>query len=124
MVVLRIDQLQKIRLPHLMLYVKQLSKDARENYPDIVGNMTEERLQLKVIKTIKKAEKYGVVSQLDIAKFLNIAIEYGWDFDEDPEYVWMRKILINQDISCPSDRIDLLMEECDDRKEMMELNRM
>lgn len=122
MIIIRHEQQNKLELPKLIKMVIELCKEARNRFNDELADVTEKSLGKKILNTVKKAEKYNLVKESDYGTFVNIAIEYGWDFDEDPDNEWMVDILEDPEISNPSDRLNRLVDECRYRKEVAEQN--
>ncbi len=67
---------------------------------------------------IERTKKYGIISQRDICKYLNIMFVFGKDFDTNPNFSWARKILSNPSSHSPSwvikDLYDAAIQNADD----------
>ena len=123
MLILRAKQIAAIQLPQILSFVESLSGYLRENFTEKLHDISGSVLNKKILKSIKKAEKYGFTSRQDCCEFAKLAVKYGWDFDEEPQNEWMRKMLIDKNISNPSHRLARCVEEIIFRKEVEKNNR-
>jgi len=73
-----------------------------------------------VSRTLDRAMKYGFTTRQEYCRYLNLAALYGWQFDEDPQYRWMRDYLTDSGIGRPVDRLDRLIDACLERLEIEE----
>ncbi|MGY2440936.1 hypothetical protein [Pseudomonas sp. SDO52101_S400] len=73
--------------------------------------------------TLDRASAYGLNSERDCLRFLNLAVVCGWDFDLQPEHGWMRDLLADTAVSTPGDRLERLLEEYCHRCDIEENNR-
>ncbi|HEX2957494.1 MAG TPA: hypothetical protein VHO70_11725 [Chitinispirillaceae bacterium] len=122
MILLRKQQLEAIRLPQYLQFASQLVQDAREHFEEETAEFSDKELQGKITKGIKKAAIYGYADDQSTARFINVLICYGWDFDNDPVKKWMTAILEDPEISIPADRLNRLIEECAFREETEQEN--
>jgi hypothetical protein len=76
-----------------------------------------------VNEAIGRASHYGLSSEQDCARYLNLAMLFGFRFDQLPEHAWMRARLEDQSVSNPSERLALLVAECLRRMRVYENNR-
>ena len=72
---------------------------------------------------IDRAASYGLTSQQQACRFINLAAAYGWDFDSNPDLLWMRKILTDTSPGRPGERLDRLVQTCLHRQSIEEHNR-
>lgn len=95
----------------------------RAAFPAATAALDDIQLLESVTQTRLRAESYGLASDADLARFLNLAVVFGWDFDHDPERTWMRRMLTDPTISSPSERLRLLTAAAIRRLEIEEHNR-
>jgi hypothetical protein len=122
MIILRHTQLDNINKPKLLTFITIMITHTRESFPNETKAISDSELKKHIIKSIKKAENYNLTSQQDCCKFINLAVVYGWDFDQEPNNEWMIDILEDEEISSPSERLNRLLDECVYRKEVEEKN--
>lgn len=95
----------------------------RLTFPEATASLDDGRLEELVAQAQARAESYGLTSDADRARFLNLAAVFGWDFDQDPERGWMQAMLTDPAVSSPSERLRLLAAACVRRLEIEEHNR-
>ncbi len=59
---------------------------------------------------IASAKKYGIVSERDVCKYINLMFAFGRDFDVDPKLPWAAQILRTRVYESPGDRMRALYE--------------
>ncbi|HEY3820372.1 MAG TPA: hypothetical protein VGL81_24575 [Polyangiaceae bacterium] len=62
-----------------------------------------------VRRAIIKARGYGITSELDVLKFLNLMYLLDFDFDTDPRFAWAADRLNAEDVE-PSVRLQLILD--------------
>jgi hypothetical protein len=111
LIVIRNEQLEALKYPQLLKFVRNVCLQIKSQSKLIVPNQTDKELEKNIFSSISKAQKkYGLISQSDCTSFVNISVEFGWDFDENPENEWMKMILQDPDITNPSSRLSLLID--------------
>jgi hypothetical protein len=58
-----------------------------------------------VAEAIERATAAGMRSEQSLYCFINLVVEYGADFDSDPELAWMREYLDDPDVPDPDERL-------------------
>jgi len=92
-------------------------------FPDESGAMGEEGLREHVRHAIDRGKDYGLTSERDLCKYLNLTMVYGRDFDIDPQLEWMREFLTDPDVPEPSERMSRLYAQTLYSLELEEENR-
>lgn len=59
---------------------------------------------------ISQAEKYGIVIESDVSRYINLMFTFGRDFDKDPTLSWAAKILNDHDLIGRRQKMDALYE--------------
>ncbi len=54
------------------------------------------------------AKKYNLITGFEVCLYIDLMIMLGHAFDTDPQIPWANDILINHEISNPTERIELL----------------
>jgi hypothetical protein len=62
-------------------------------FPEPCASMTRDKLASFIRRTADKALGYGIDRERDVCKFLDVAAEFGQDFDHDPKLPWARDVL-------------------------------
>jgi hypothetical protein len=104
-------------------FIVAMCRYLREQFHDELWAVDAATLQRQVDTTIHRARNYGLSTERDCCRYLNLAVTYGWDFDRQPQYDWMRKILIDTQVTTPSQRLHKLVDQCIYRSEVEECNR-
>ncbi len=65
---------------------------------------------------IRKAARYGIVSERDICKYVELMMEWGRDCDEDPELPWITGILNDKYPQGPAGKIECLFERAEQER--------
>lgn len=65
----------------------------RSAFTSTLANTTDDDL-VKLIRTgVSDAERYGIVAESDVSRYLEYMVEYGPDFDRGPKTPWAGRIL-------------------------------
>jgi hypothetical protein len=93
-------------------FIADMMNHLRQYFPAMAWLLTAEELREQVINCIARAAHYQLTSQQQVCRYLNVAAYYGWDFDRNPDLVWMRKILHDTSLTHPGERLDHLVQTC------------
>ncbi|MCA9652661.1 MAG: hypothetical protein H6712_32125 [Myxococcales bacterium] len=74
-------------------FVARASEHLRACFPAECGELDDESLRELVLHGLTKAIGYGIWSQQDVCKLLNLMCTFGRDFDLDPSLPWARPYL-------------------------------
>lgn len=112
MLTLRARQMQALGEAAHELFIAAMCTHARTYFPATAWLLTDAELDDQVRACIGRAMTYGLRSQRDTCRFLNLAAQCGWEFDTDPALRWMRRCLDDESVSNPSNRLQLLVRRC------------
>lgn len=93
-------------------FIADMMNHLRQYFPAMAWLLTADELRAQVIMCIERAVHYQLTSQQQVCRYLNVAGYYGWDFDRNPDLVWMRKILNDTSLIQPGERLDHLVQTC------------
>jgi hypothetical protein len=79
-------------------------------FPEQSESLGEPKLRETVQYGTQRAAAYGIVSECDVCKYIDLMILYGRDFDKDLNLRWAQSILENKGLRNPSAKIDRLLE--------------
>lgn len=82
----------------------------KECFPEVCAEIGDGTALNYVSSGLKRARAYGLESEYDLFRFLNLIFTLGGDFDSGEEYPWIPSILKNTDAPATT-RMNLLMEE-------------
>lgn len=83
----------------------------KQVFPDRVSTMQEPALLDTIRHGVQRARTYSIVSERDVCKYIDLAVLYGRDFDQDAALPWAATILQNKSIRKPSTKVDRLFRE-------------
>jgi len=112
MLTIRDAQLTILRAPQRERFIDAMCQHLRHHFQEELAALDDNRLKLKVSQSLKRAATYGVTSQQDSYRYLNLAATYGWEFDQDPDLSWMQRYLTDPHITHASERLNLLVDQC------------
>jgi hypothetical protein len=103
-------------------FIESMVDHLRHCFPAVAWALTAEELRQHLHDCIAHAAGYGITSQRQVCRFVNLAACYGWRFDRDPELFWMRKILTDTSLALPGERLDHLVQSCLQRERIAQEN--
>ena len=95
----------------------------RECFPRALDALGDGDALVLIHDTLERARRYDLRSEADGCRFLNLAASFGWDFELRPERAWMLAMLRDPDVSSPSQRLRILVDECVHRARIESHNR-
>lgn len=120
MLIVRRAQLAAFEVAAREDFVERMCGHLRLHFPALA---TARSLRDHVVAALEDAAHYGFSSEQDCCRYLNLAATYGWKFHAAAEREWMYRALTNIEISFPSERLRLLVDECLHRQAVAEKNR-
>jgi hypothetical protein len=79
-------------------------------FPQLCAQMGDAGALHYVRAGLRRAREYGLESEYDLLRFLNVMFTLGSEFDSNEKYPWVRPILENR-AAPPTTRMNLLMGE-------------
>lgn len=123
MLTIRRPQLLALRAVRRKAFITEMIRYLRTHFPEELANVKDHQLRGHVTRTLTRARSYGLTSRQDCARFLNLAVLFGWDFDEDPKNAaWVKETLADNEVHSPGARLDRLVKRFLRRMEL-EANR-
>ena len=111
MLTIRKAQIQALGRVVMQEFEKDMLQHLEQFFPDESSAMGDKALRELIRHAIARAKDYGLTSERDLCKYLNLTMVYGRDFDTDPELEWMRGFLTDPDVLDPSERMSRLYAE-------------
>jgi hypothetical protein len=112
MLTIRSEQLRTLEAVARDRFVDTVTLHLRTHFTETVQGMGETELRAIVLRAVERAATYGLTSEQDALRYVNLAAAYGWEFDRDPRHDWMRQMLTSPAITSPSERLRLLVDRC------------
>jgi hypothetical protein len=120
-----------IREPQLRCFAASLRSERmagmcaylRAQFPEELQGEDDDTLHGRVEAALARAALFGLHTERDCCRYLNLAVLYGWDAGQRPEHAWMTAILTDPAVSDPSQRLHRLVLHCIRRSEVEDHNR-
>jgi hypothetical protein len=110
MLVIRESQMAALGRDLLDQFAFKALAHVKECFPELCEEIGESTTLDYVRDGLTRARVYGLESEYDLFRFLNLVFTLGSDFDSSEEYPWVAPILKNMDAPATT-RMDLLMDE-------------
>jgi hypothetical protein len=123
MLIIRNTQFRALSQQPREQFIEEMLGHLYSYFPAAAWLLTPEELRGQVNALIARAAAYQLTSRQQVCRFINLAATYGWQFDSDPDLLWMRDILTDTSLSQPSERLDRLVQTCLHRQHIEERNR-
>jgi hypothetical protein len=101
MLVIRREQLDALVATGQERFVREMMRYLRSGFPDRLETTTEPELRELVWSGMQRAFRYGLESRTAAAKFIELTVVVGPDFDKSPEAEWLLPVL--EDTEMPGD---------------------
>ena len=88
----------------------QMLAHLKRCFPDELDSLGESKPRELIQHGVKRAASYGIRGQRDVCKYIDLMIDLGCDFDNDPQLIWASQILRNRELVDPTKRIARLQE--------------
>jgi len=116
MLVIRRQQMNILSWKIRMAFEDRMVLHLKEFFPDQCRMLGEKDTRAAIRNGMERAETYGLGTESDLAKYLNVMFTFGRDFDTDPELPWASAILNARDGSAPSERLARLYKVAVDKE--------
>jgi hypothetical protein len=110
MLVIRKSQLDALSIAHRTSFDNRMLAHLKKFFPAQYDGLGEERAIEAVHYGIARAATYGITSERDVCKYVDLMFALGRDFDTDPRFDWAQPILTDPNLPDPSARIELLYD--------------
>ena len=123
MLTIRNAQMEVLSAQQRQKFVDAMCEFLRLQFKQELQGISQTSLQAKVSAALNSASRYGLRSHRDCCRYLNLAVTYGWEFEQLPENAWMREYLTDPNAGNPSQRLQRLISQCIYKMEVEENNR-
>jgi hypothetical protein len=87
-------------------FIERAAHHLARFFPHLFESFNRELLIARVRRGVEQAAIYGIASERDLLRWLNVAAALGEDFAKNPKYQWARRIL--ESPLLPSDKAERL----------------
>ena len=109
MLILRNEQMRAFDADRRRRFEQQMFEHARRYFPERCRMLGDEQTREWILHGIDRSGSYGIVSDRDVCKYIDVMFVYGREFDVDPQCRWAPKILGPQHTD-PARKAALLLE--------------
>jgi hypothetical protein len=124
MLTIKDDQFETLRKGMLENFEDQMVEHLKKFFPEQYQSLGEKEVRKAIRHGMNRAKTYGIITQRDVSKFLNIMFVFGLNFDQDPRYPWISKTLKKAPALDPTwvinDLYDNAIEKADEGKGLKE----
>ncbi len=89
-------------------FARRVLAHLRRYFPEQCAQMGKDELREFVHYGIERAGSYGIEAEADVARYIDLMMEFGQDFDSD--LTWAAEILNDESIEEPAERMDRLCQ--------------
>jgi hypothetical protein len=97
MLAVRPEQVSQLGLYERAQFIVAMFKLLTERFPDETADLSVDALMHSIDRGIDLASTYGIILEPDVARFLELIVGLGDDFDTDPDHRWIGEILQQRD---------------------------
>jgi hypothetical protein len=108
MLTIRKEQMAVFREPAINDYVKRVVVHLSERFPEKCEALGDPKVSETVKYGIQRSASYGIATEGDVRRYIDLMIMFGPDFDQDPELPWASSILNNRTLINPTTKIERL----------------
>jgi hypothetical protein len=110
MFTIRTEQLQALSASQASSFDNRMRLHLEKFFPEQCGALDEARIIEAVHYGIARASTYGLISERDVCKYVDLMFALGRDFDTDPQFDWVQPMLTDANTPDPGARIELLYD--------------
>ena len=79
-------------------------------FPQHITALGEEKTRFLVRFGVEQAKTYGIISERDVCKYIDLMVSFGVEFDIDPKLPWASRILNDSAMKNPHFKTDTLFK--------------
>src|SRR5215472_3275189 len=108
MLTIRALQLDVLSEPQIKRFEDRMLSHLRNSFPQQSELLGELRLREMIRQGVKRAGVYGITTERDVCKYVDLMMVWGTDFDQDQKLPWAGQIL--RTCNNPSVKTTVLVE--------------
>lgn len=118
MLTIRKEQMAVFREPAINDYVKRTVVHLNERFREQCEALGEAKVRETVKYGVQRSASYGVTTEGDVRRYIDLMLMFGPDFDQDPELPWAASILNNKALINPTTKVDRIYQEVKEQEEL------
>jgi hypothetical protein len=95
---IRDEQIRAIETLRFDAFTTTMVRHLRKNFAREVNAMEEAELRAFIVDGVEKAERYEILIQADVARFIGYMAYWGPGFDHDSRLAWVTFILRDESL--------------------------
>ncbi len=113
MLVIRAEQIRIFEQQDLERFELRMLEHLVEFFPVRCGGLGQEEIRQTIRHAVQRAALFGIVIERDVAKYVDLTVIFGKNFDSDPALPWVGRILGSPETENGTDRINRLWTEAE-----------
>lgn len=109
--VVRQDQIAVFSNHSNRKFEDSMVRHLNENFPSWSASAGECAVRETVRRGIRQSSTYGITSQRDVCRYVDLMVVFGNDFDHDPQLPWASRILNDAFYRDPTTKTEALHDE-------------
>src|SRR5580700_13987 len=118
MLLIREAQIQALSANQVANFILEMASRLRTQFHNHLAPLSDDDLHGRIAHAITRASALGINRRIDVARYLNLSVAAGWDFERDPQYSFIAAALCEDPASDPSSRV---AEACGRMQHRLEL---
>ena len=114
MIMMRKEQMDEFEKNEVRKFEDRMVVHLNQFFPKEAKDLGEPRVREEIRYGIQRAKRYEIVSEKDVACYIDMMFKFGRDFDKDPKLPWARRILNDPAVTDPSMKMERLREAADE----------
>ncbi len=107
---IRTEQYERLAQASLQNFESRAAAHLREFFPEQCSSLGQEGLWRAIAYGLQRAHEYGIRTECDVCRYLDLMFGLGPDFDRDPKLLWAQEILRRKDSGEPAARLTQLFD--------------
>jgi hypothetical protein len=99
MLVIRQEQMEALRKARIEQFEARMVVHLKQLMPEQCAALGDEAMRHDIRHGMARAAEYDITAERDVARYLELALLLGRDFDSSPSSPWARPILLDRSSS-------------------------
>jgi hypothetical protein len=112
MLTIRDEQMEALQEAAMRSFEQRMVLHLRQFFPEECRRAGEMRTLAAIRQGVQRAQAYGIESEIDVVRYIDISVVLGLDFDSGKRYPWARQILEDGEMD-GSEKINALLDTMD-----------
>src|SRR5262249_24775585 len=109
MLIIRDNQMETLKQEAVKSFEQRMVTHLNEFFPQECRRVGEQRVRAAIQQGIGRAAIYGITSEIDVARYIDLSVVLGLDFDAGKRQPWVPQILKNPNLR-PDAKVQLIFD--------------